>query len=186
MKTTPKIGSRSPWGIVDHVRTAAPGIVMVSTPSHGGLWLAPDRCASLALLHPELTHTTGTALPWLEEDCDWALAVLAWPDEFNDEELYDAVSTARAFNPDAAAWLETAARGREVANRAALFAVAHNTLFQRGSLSSTDKSGLWRVQFHRADGASRCLLMPYPSGRWYSEGQLDQIATLYPQPQSKN
>lgn len=39
----PREGGRSPWGQIDHVEILAPGIAMVGTPSHGGIWLAPER-----------------------------------------------------------------------------------------------------------------------------------------------
>ncbi len=65
----------SPWGPVQHQRIIAPGITQVSTAGHGGILLSPERQnampAALRRLHASY-----------EEDCEWALVALAFPDEF--------------------------------------------------------------------------------------------------------
>lgn len=77
----PRAGASTPWGWADSVRELAPGIIQVSTPSHGGIWLAPDRLAQVApewrAYAAKWSHGWGEA--WFEEDC-CALAVVAtWP-----------------------------------------------------------------------------------------------------------
>ena len=71
----------TPWGVPDSVRCIAAGIWWVSTPSHGGYWLSPDRLAAM----PEpfkVLKTFGSVGPqWFEEDCDWAIVALAFPAE---------------------------------------------------------------------------------------------------------
>lgn len=70
----------TPWGHADNVRQIAPGIWSVSTPGHGGIYLAPWRRAGL----PDyITDGTGYSSDgWFEEDCDCMLACAAFPVEF--------------------------------------------------------------------------------------------------------
>ncbi len=78
----PRAGASTPWGAADTVRELAPGILRVETPSHGGIWLSPDRLAQVApewrAYAAQWSHGWGEA--WFEEDC-CALAVLATFDE---------------------------------------------------------------------------------------------------------
>jgi hypothetical protein len=39
----------TPWGVADHVSEIAPGVVEVSTPSHGGFHLNAERNAKVPL-----------------------------------------------------------------------------------------------------------------------------------------
>jgi len=73
----------SPWGEVQHVESIADGVYLVSTASHGGVWLAPPLRERLAKVCAGLwTPFTGT-FEWLEEDCDLSVAVVwlgeSWP-----------------------------------------------------------------------------------------------------------
>jgi hypothetical protein len=69
------IPKRSPWGTVDDHVVIAPGIISVSTPSHGGIKLDRARNAKV--------HTAfRTAGGWYEEDCEANIAVFTFPDEF--------------------------------------------------------------------------------------------------------
>ena len=88
------IGSRSPWGTVDHCTPLAPGAWEVSTPSHGGIKL--DRKLNARV--PEAARRAGG---WYEEDCEWSLAVLAIPELARDERALElATSTAKNWHPD--------------------------------------------------------------------------------------
>jgi hypothetical protein len=66
----PAVGSPSPWGTVE-VYTAHPnGCVSVSTASHGGVWVPPDR---LECIPPKLRAygarwSKGWGEQWYEED----------------------------------------------------------------------------------------------------------------------
>lgn len=68
----------TPWGRPDYTREVAPGIVRVDTPSHGGYWLSEQRQAEIPA---NIVPFTGDRA-WWEEDCDWAVVALMWPDEF--------------------------------------------------------------------------------------------------------
>ena len=77
----PKAGSFTPWGWADDAVEKAAGIIMVTTPGHGGFWLSPDRLATVKAKFPDLKNTFA-GFPWFEEDCDWALVALTFPELF--------------------------------------------------------------------------------------------------------
>lgn len=98
----PVIGSPTPWGIADYTAIMAPGIVAVGTPSHGGIWMAPERHAALPA---EIAPMNGRA--WLEEDCEAWAAILAFEDvKERDEHLGSAICSLAHWYP---AWLDALA-----------------------------------------------------------------------------
>lgn len=84
----------SPWGRIDHQKTIAPGIVEVSTPSHGGVWLSPERNA----LVPENARRPDG---WYEEDCQWSVVVLSFPDLWPSQTVEQARCIAKNWLPHA-------------------------------------------------------------------------------------
>ena len=58
----------TPWGVAQNETVLAPGIVSVSTASHGGIWLDKSHRDRL----PHTKNFLGTDA-WWEEDCDWAI-----------------------------------------------------------------------------------------------------------------
>jgi hypothetical protein len=88
----------SPWGTPHDWQCLADGIWFVSTASHGGIWLSPDRRKAMP---PEIRSIpTFAGGPWYEEDCDWALVALAFPEAFSAESLSGAIRTARHYHAD--------------------------------------------------------------------------------------
>src|SRR5271165_6274308 len=67
--------TNSPWGKVDHTEELAPGIWSVSTPGHGGLKLSTQRNG---MMPPYMKRAGG----WYEEDCEWSLVALVFPEVF--------------------------------------------------------------------------------------------------------
>jgi hypothetical protein len=67
----------TPWGQSDGQEKLAEGIVSYSTPSHGGLWLSPERQAQLPLGIDNFLHDTR----WWEEDCDWVVPYILFQDD---------------------------------------------------------------------------------------------------------
>lgn len=61
-------GRQTPWGEAEAETELAPGIVNYSTPSHGGIWLSPERQRQLQYRKNWLNDPA-----WWEEDCDWAV-----------------------------------------------------------------------------------------------------------------
>lgn len=82
----------TPWGYSDSATDYARGVTFYSTPSHGGLHVAPTLNATIP---DHLREASG----WYEEDCDWCRVVLAFPDLFTAEERVDAESTLRHWHP---------------------------------------------------------------------------------------
>jgi hypothetical protein len=74
-----KAGSRTPWGKADEVEVLAPGVQRVSTPSHGGIKLDKHRNGSV---HEAFRKADG----WYEEDLEWAVVALTFPDLFEPKE----------------------------------------------------------------------------------------------------
>jgi hypothetical protein len=106
----PVPGSSSPWGRVQHVERLRPGVVFVSTPSHGGLWLSED---AQPLMPDQLRPRHGRA--WWEEDVEIQapLLVLGLDDAENDRDR--AIAILAAFQPD---WLDALAAALRIPNAA--------------------------------------------------------------------
>lgn len=64
-------GMSTPWGGINEFTPLAEGIVSVSTPGHGGLWLSDERIAQLPEHYEPCTGTRR----WAEEDEDAALVL---------------------------------------------------------------------------------------------------------------
>lgn len=94
----------SPWGTIDHVQKLASGMFQVSTAGHGGIKLSRSRNSEM----PEGARRKGG---WYEEDCEWALVVLQFPEEFEVEIRESAARTAKEYDPEG----YTAITGKEVA-----------------------------------------------------------------------
>lgn len=90
----PKVGDHSPWGRIDNARRLADGIVCVGTASHGGIYLSP----SLNVAMPDVFRCESG---WYEEDCEWALVALIYPDAFSEKAQASAHETIKNWFPDA-------------------------------------------------------------------------------------
>lgn len=89
---------QTPWGLPDTAREIAPGIVFYSTPSHGGYWLSPARVA--AMPKPLRDFQPFAGANWYEEDADWAIVALAFPQFFPAEAVRMASVTLMHYNPE--------------------------------------------------------------------------------------
>ena len=72
----PKI-TYSPWGEVQTQSDPHPGISVVSTAGHGGIYVTPEVNAKI----PEVFRMDDG---WYEEDVDWAIVHAAFPELFPD------------------------------------------------------------------------------------------------------
>jgi hypothetical protein len=61
--------------MIQSERALAPGIITVETAGHGGIKLDRTRNAKV----PEYMRRHGG---WYEEDCEWSIAAVVFPDEF--------------------------------------------------------------------------------------------------------
>lgn len=82
----------TPWGRSDSEKVLAPGIITVSTPSHGGIHLDKE----LNQLVPAYMRTQDG---WYEEDVDWAIVATVFPQAFSEEERAHAKKTLRGYMP---------------------------------------------------------------------------------------
>jgi len=81
---------RTPWGNSDYVKEIGRGILRVDTPSHGG-YFVPERVRGL-MPAPALITFAGPG--WYEEDSDWCLVALSFPELFPPDALEMARRTA--------------------------------------------------------------------------------------------
>lgn len=87
---------RTPWGAVQTQRTLAEGIIQVSTAGHGGFVVSDSRLKAMPAKYKVNVYGRGR---YFEEDCEWALVVLAFPSEFSEEIQQAAHDTARCYYP---------------------------------------------------------------------------------------
>ena len=85
---------RTPWGQSNFEEELVDGIVWYSTPSHGGYHLDAGHSDTLRDRFPDHVPYAGTG--WYEEDQDWSVVALTWPELFTIKEVAAAVKTARA------------------------------------------------------------------------------------------
>lgn len=129
MKMTP-----TPWGSIQSRTTVADGILSVSTARHGGILISPDR-------YEEMPAPVKRVVTWAghlayEEDRDWALVALAFPEHFDDSALDAALRyTDPKLDPwpdfDLAAYLETP-QGKSAAVRVKQYREAIKDLYRPG------------------------------------------------------
>jgi hypothetical protein len=89
-----RISASTPWGGSQMAVIYAEGVVAHMTAGHGGFHLSADRNARV---HPLLRKDT----PWYEEDCEWAIVAISFPDLFTGYERSTAEKTFRNTWPDA-------------------------------------------------------------------------------------
>ncbi len=65
-----KEGVQTPWGRADQVDKFAEGIYCAQTPSHGGIWLSPERQEQL----PDGVRKRA----WFEEDCEASIPLFVF------------------------------------------------------------------------------------------------------------
>ena len=88
----------TPWGAAQHVREVAPGITRYDTASHGGYHLSSERVAEMP--EPLRKFQPWAGPNWYEEDCDWAVVALAFPQFFPADAIPAALATIKNYQPD--------------------------------------------------------------------------------------
>jgi len=80
---------QTPWGTADTVKKLDDGIVHVTTPSHGGVFIPPKM---LKQIPGPFFAGKGFALQrcegWFEEDCDMSIAIAFFPEHFRRANLF--------------------------------------------------------------------------------------------------
>jgi hypothetical protein len=93
----PRPLTNSPWGLIQQVTQIAEGIWQVSTASHGGLKVSDQRLAAM----PAQQRTTPYSHDgWFEEDLDWALVAVSFPEAFRPEDVVMARQSLAQYYPD--------------------------------------------------------------------------------------
>jgi len=163
----------TPWGPSQTIREDRPGITWISTASHGGYMLDDARLGAFRQRFPDFAPYAG--FPWFEEDQDAAAVVLAFPDEFTDEQIRDACRTARysarPFNfgggpqrfpgwESVVAWLDGDQIGCNVQQRANAFELLQAGMYERGSMGTTKEHRRWWVSMMPVSGgdAVSCIM----------------------------
>lgn len=83
----------TPWGHADTVKTVGDqGIRFVSTPSHGGIFV-PDMLMAKMPEALKGSNSYSGCGQWFEEDVEWAIPVLAFPEQFPKADCKAAVET---------------------------------------------------------------------------------------------
>lgn len=77
----------SPWGHPDVVKRLCEGVYHVATPTHGGMWVAPEAQAIIAERVPGYVPFAHRSNPhgticWYEEDLDWVVPAVVLADRF--------------------------------------------------------------------------------------------------------
>ena len=117
-KTLPMQGkTKTPWGD-GRGDVIAPGITLFSTDSHGGIHVSDKRLAEMPYVIRTLAPFAGSG--WYEEDCDWALVVMAFPEHFSGEHCQAAITTVHRWQKEVNwdAYLTDTKQGRLCAKKA--------------------------------------------------------------------
>jgi hypothetical protein len=88
----------TPWGKADHKKVYARGITFYSTPGHGGFKLSATLNAQVPQTLKDTTWGGLGHKGWYEEDCDWAIVALVFPQVFTIEGQPDVKSIELARN----------------------------------------------------------------------------------------
>jgi len=129
----------TPWGATQDTKQVAPGITRIDTASHGGYHLSAERLADMPEQLRRFTPYAGEG--WYEEDCDWAIVALAFPQHFSTYAVLCAVEqqSGEFGQPLAREYLEQHPRGKEAARRAFEFRRMNAEKFRdQGGMSSGD------------------------------------------------
>jgi hypothetical protein len=89
------------WKPKADVMTDEPLLVIVETPSHGGICPGAEIFERIPKAHVEYARkfSHGAPMVWFEEDCAWAAVALAAPELFEDIALERARAIANRFLP---------------------------------------------------------------------------------------
>ena len=73
----------TPWGAPDIADNLGDGIILYSTPSHGGVYIPNELLECI----PDAFFFSGNFAQqrrdgWFEEDCDMAIAIVFFPEHF--------------------------------------------------------------------------------------------------------
>jgi len=85
----------TPWGKSQHIEQYPNGMRWISTASHGGFWLPAKLMKQL----PSPVREKFKGWQWFEEDCDWAIIALCFPEFFKPEDIEHAKKSVSRWQP---------------------------------------------------------------------------------------
>lgn len=92
----------TPWGPAQDMHEIALGLYLVETPSHGGYFLEQEINDLVPHALRESTFCGNGFSGWYEEDCDWAIVVVCFPEFFSSKKYNEALNIMEAHH--AIAW----------------------------------------------------------------------------------
>ena len=91
------MATSTPWGPSQTSEQIARGIMSYTTAGHGGIHLSPGRRMEMPeKFRNEPTFAGGN---WYEEDCDWALVAVCFPQYFSEKQVESAKGILRHYKP---------------------------------------------------------------------------------------
>jgi hypothetical protein len=90
----------TPWGESDHEKPYGEGITFYGTPSHGGFRLLAAQNQQIPGYFRKASFNGMGQSGWYEEDCDWAIVAVCFPELFTAEDLENARLTLKSYRPE--------------------------------------------------------------------------------------
>lgn len=84
---------QTPWGAAQTRKTLGDGVTQVTTAGHGGIHLIPDR-------NRQVHAVWRDAAGWYEEDDEWSVVAVTFPNLFTPEQVLEAHRLAKDYSPD--------------------------------------------------------------------------------------
>ena len=81
----------TPWGPAQEVKHVGEGVTWYSTASHGGFHVDAERMKQMPSRFREFKPWAGRG--WYEEDADWAVVCLSFPELFSEKDRAAATET---------------------------------------------------------------------------------------------
>jgi hypothetical protein len=91
------MATSTPWGASQYSKSYGRGIVFYGTAGHGGFHVSKTLMEKIPDYMRATPYSGGG---WFEEDCDWAIVALIFPDRFKPEDVESAKKTLASTYPD--------------------------------------------------------------------------------------
>lgn len=163
----------TPWGNSQNSTVLADGITSVDTASHGGYHLDDKANAKVKMLFPDFRPFAGEH--WYEEDCDWAIVALAFPELFSDENLRAAINTVNSrYFPLSVQKFLASDESKRIRDLVHEWETAHAHLWLTGNMGTSSKNKCIWVSLHRiGDNAEKqAMFHTWPAKHLYSDQEL--------------
>ena len=80
---------KTPWGNADTIENLGDGIVIVTTSSHGGVYIPGELLMNIPTpFYEGEGYASQRGQGWFEEDCDMSIAIVFFPEHFRRANLF--------------------------------------------------------------------------------------------------